>query len=376
MPSEIEKAAKEALGGGKKKKAKGAPELKFLNTGLTLLNLELTGTVDKGIAEGTLVLLAGSSGSGKTWLGETLLAEASIDPRFDNYDLENDDPEHGSMLLDKERYFGKKLFKRLVTRHSPTVEEYYYNLDDRLKSGKPFISLLDSMDALDSKDDQKHFQKLKASARKGKKPGDQDDKGSYKTHKQRANSANLRTVALEIPKTGSIAVIIAQIRTNMGFGAKFQPHIVTGGLALEFYPHYRFRLDGRDIKVRGVNKKMVTIGTQVTLKILKNRSSGFKPTITFPLYNDTGIDDIGACVDYLIDQGHWEVTGKRDTEGKLDMSKAVINATEFEAEMTRADLVAWVQEVEQEDALREIVKEAWERARAAVKVERKSRYDQ
>ena len=374
MASETEKVVTEALGGGKKKKAK-APEPKYLNTGVTLLNLELTGTIDKGIAEGTVVLLAGLSSSGKTWLGEQILAEASIDPRFDGYVLENDDPEHGSMLLDKERFFGPKLFKRLVTRHSPTVEDYYYNLDDRIKSGQPFISLLDSMDALDAKKDQEHFQKLKAASRKAKKDKD-DEKGSYKTHKQRTNSANLRTVCVEIPKTGSIALIISQVRTNIGYGAQFNPHVVTGGIALEFYPHYRFRLSGRDIKVVGVNKKKVIIGTQVTLKIEKNRSSGRKSVITFPLYNDTGIDDVGACVDYLIDQGHWEATGKKQPDGTIDVAKAVIHATEFEAELKRDELIPWLEETEQVDELRGIVKTVWETAREAVRVERKPRYGQ
>ena len=70
------------------------------------------------------------------------------------------------------------------------------------------------------------------------------------------------------------------------------------------------------------------------------------------------------------------VPKERARDAPIDVAKAVIHATEFEAELKRDELIPWLEETEQVDELRGIVKTVWETAREAVRVERKPRYGQ
>ena len=124
----------------------------YLSTGSTLLNLALTNNPDWGYLVGYYYSLTGDSRSGKTWLALSALAEASINPHFKDYRLIFDDPEHGA-LMDKTRFFGKRLFNRIEepdNGNSYLLEDFYYNVEDALKENIPFIYILDSMDSLTS----------------------------------------------------------------------------------------------------------------------------------------------------------------------------------------------------------------------------------
>jgi hypothetical protein len=79
------------------------------------------------------------------------------------------------------------------------------------------------------------------------------------------------------------------------------------------------------------------------------------------IYPSYGIDDIGACVDYLVDEGWW-------SGGK------VIDAEEFEVKLSRDKLVAYIEEGGHEEALKDVVQFCWDDIQDRSALKRKSRY--
>src|ERR1044072_2569938 len=143
-----------------KKKPANERKPKLLSTGSTLLNCQCSGSPYGGWMIGKYHLVVGDSASGKTALALTCLAEASIDERFDEYELVHDDIEGGSQFS-IEKLFGQKLADRLQVVHSTTVEDCYFNIDNFIAKGKPFIYIVDSSDGLITEEDESKFQKRK-----------------------------------------------------------------------------------------------------------------------------------------------------------------------------------------------------------------------
>ncbi|RKZ05953.1 hypothetical protein DRQ25_15030, partial [Candidatus Fermentibacteria bacterium] len=217
------------------------PDKDLLKTGSTVLDLAMSGRAAGGIPKGKYIWMVGDSSSGKTFLMLTCLAEASINPAFDDYRFIYDNAEDGA-LMDLERYFGTRMAERLeppagtteAPEYSAEIEDLYFNLDDALAAaeapgGQPFIYLLDSMDALDSKYAEAKFQESKKAARKGTKA-----KGDYGDGKAKMNSTRIRRVVSRLTATGSILIILSQTRDNVG-GGLFDPQQTSaGGRALKF----------------------------------------------------------------------------------------------------------------------------------------------
>lgn len=293
------KDIKKALKPRKPERASNSPK-DYVSTGSTILNLNLSGFYSGGIKKGTVVILAGDSDSGKTFLAKTILAQASINEAFDNYRLIDDNPEYGSMM-DITTFFGRKLEERLEEHHSQSVEEFYHYIDDLLEDGKPFILVLDSMDSLPSLEDVEQFAANKEATRKGTKK-----KESYGQGKPKANSQNLRLIAQRIAESGSILIIIAQLRTNLGFGSQFNPKVMSGGTALKYYAHMLLWTSTKETMKVKVKGKDVEQGIKMLVKVKKNRQRGRKRSALVPIYHSHGIDDTGSCLDYLVELKHWK----------------------------------------------------------------------
>ena len=277
-----------------------------LSTGSTLLNLALSGDSHYGFLGGHYYFLVGDSNSGKTFTSMTCFAEAAKNPAFDNHLLIYDNVEDG-MLMDVERLFGKEVARRIRPprgtvenpRFSEVIEELYYNLDDINKKGQPFIYVLDSMDGLSSHDEQKKFEEQKKAYEKGKEAA-----GSYGDGKAKKNSANLRKVLSGLRKTDSILIIISQTRDNItGWG---DPKTRSGGRALRFYATAEIWTSPTGIIKKTIRGKERKIGIKITAQTKKNRLTGELHDIPMDIYPSYGIDDIGACVDFLVSEGWWK----------------------------------------------------------------------
>ena len=329
----------------------------LLSTGSTTLNLCCSGRRIGGIKKGTYVLLAGTSDSGKTWLARTILAEASINPEFDNYRLIYTDPERGS-LMDIEHFFGRKLARRIEEQNCKTVEELYDAIDDDLDDKRPFIRVVDSLDSLQSLEDKEMFKKRKSARKKGR-----DEPGSYAMKKAKENSSNLRVIANRLDEKGSILVIIAQLRSNVGYGSQYEPHVMAGGLAPKYYCHLLLWTSQKGSIVTDHKGKKREQGIYMQVKVKKNRLKGRKRSTVIPIYHSFGIDDLGACVDYLVEEGHWK---KKAGVG--------IIAKELEVQGSKETIVQHVEEEGLENQLRTIVGKVFNEIEAAIAVRRKSRY--
>ncbi len=356
----------------KKKKRRERLSFKdFLSTGSTLLNLACTGKPYCGFAKGRYYFIVGDSISGKTFLSLTCLAEASLNPNFDDYRFIYDNSEGGA-LMDIKRFFGKRVFKRMEPPswdkgplYSSTIEEFYYNVDDAIslaiesKGQRPFIYILDSMDSLSSESEADKFDKQKTAHRKGKETA-----GSYTDGKAKWNSQKLRRLLTPLRNTGSILIVISQTRDSLGFG--FEKKTRSGGRALRFYACLEMWSSVKKKITKTIAGKKRQLGVECLIQIKKNRIIGKEPTrdeaIIIPIYHSFGIDDIGSCVNYLVEEKHW---GQKDN---------IIRAPEFRFKGPKGKLISHIEANEMEKDLRDIVAEVWNEIEVACEVKRKRRY--
>lgn len=335
-----------------------------VSTGSTILNLACTGSVKTGLYAGHYYLLVGDSRAGKSWLAHSILAEATINSEFDGYELIYDDIESGA-LMDVERYFGSRLSERMRPpkgdkqdpQPSETVEDLYDNIERRCKDGTPFIYIVDSMDALSTEEDEEKYDKAAKARKKGTK-----EKGSYGTAKAKINSTRLRRLMPKLRKSGSILIIISQTRDNLG--GFFATKTRSGGHALRFYATLELWLSVKEDIKRTVKNKNRNIGIVSRIRIRKNRIQGKDRDILVPLYHSSGLDDVGGCIKWLIDEGHWQGT------------KTKVKAPEFKFSGTIEELVSKIQERGRESKLFNLSRKVWREIESKCQVPRKNKYEQ
>lgn len=340
----------------------------LLSTGSTQLNLACSGKISGGFPKGTIILLVGDSDSGKTFLSLTCLAEAVLSKRFADYRLIYDGPEFGA-LMDLSHFFGSETVKRIEAPatdddgqpiHSQYLEEFYFNVDDAIEDGRPFIYVEDSIDGLEPKEDEDKFKELK---KHHKKKSKKEISGTFGTAPAKMNSRRLRSIARKLPDSGSILIIIVQSReaiNQMGWGDK---KTRAGGRALKFFSALEiWSSPAGEIKkrVNGQNRQL-GIFSKVTVK--RSRITGKHRTVTIPIYHSFGIDNLGGCVDYLLSERHWKKT------------KGGINAKEFGVKLPRDKLVRYIESEGRERELLDLVKEVWDGIEQRCKIRRKRRYE-
>ncbi len=345
----------------KKKRKKKRFAKDFLSTGSTLLNLACTGNPFRGFAKGKFYFIVGDSISGKTWLSLTCLAEAAINSQFDNYRFIYDNGEDGA-LMNIKKFFGKGVHQRMEwpAKHcSFNIEEFYYNVKDAIGDGRPFIYILDSMDSLTSQSEEEKFDKNMKAYRAGK-----ERKGTMTDGKAKVNSTMLRKViGRPLEQSGSILIIINQTRDRMNALPFQSKKTRSGGHALHFYATVEMwsSVAGRITKT--IKGKKRQLGVNCRIQIKKNRISGREREVTIPIYHSYGIDDIGSCVDYLVQEEHWK---KR---------KGRIVANDFDMIATKEKLVRYIENKNMEKDLKSIVSDVWNEIEDACVIKRKPKYE-
>jgi recombination protein RecA len=335
----------------------------LLSTGSTLLNLACSGRRSGGIPKGTYANFCGDSTSGKTWLAKSCLAEASINSEFDDYRFIFDNAENGS-LMDDSHFFGPKMAARVEPPatdrgravYSTTVEEFYFHVDDALQDGRPFIYVLDSMDALDADADKRHFSKLKKAHR-----GDREVEGSYYTAKAKINS-QIRLVGNELARTGSILIVISQAKDKIGSFVPGQKTIA-GGKAVKFYAHLQIWSSVRRHLKKKFHDKDRELGIVATFRVEKNRVTGRQRSVEVPIYHSYGMDNTESCINFLIDEKHWK------------MRKGIVHATELDVILLASKLPVYVEAEGKERVLQRAVQKVWNEIEDALTVKRHPRYE-
>lgn len=340
------------------------PPEDFVSLGLTVLNLAVSGHPDRGVAKGQYLLLVGESGAAKTWTCMNLFAEAAKNPAFAKHRFVFDNAENGA-LMDVERYFGRAAAERIEPpagdrdepRHSSTVEQFYYHIDDAMDAG-PVIYVLDSMDALVAEDDEDKFEGDKKAFKEGRGAS-----GSYGMAKAKENSRSMGRVVKRLRETGSILGMISQTREKIGGpfpGMKTR----SGGKALRFGAHVEVWTSVKGpIKVSKLGKDR-EVGATIVLDVQKNRVSGWEGKVTARFLRQEGWDELGTNLEYLVEEGHWK---KAEKGGAID-------ATEYKYKGRAEDLLGKLQDLGREAELARIVARVWAKIEAACKLNRKPRY--
>ena len=339
-----------------------------LSTGSTLLNLACSGRPDVGFLPGHYYFIVGDSSSGKTFLSLTCMAEAAHNPAYAKYDLVYDDVENGA-LMDLERYFGSKTAARVRPPKgtvddpvcSQLVEDFYDNLEDLLNAKRPFVYVLDSEAALNSDAAQKKAKKTSKARQQG-----EESAGSFGDGKAKIHSARLRSVVSRLQATGSILVVLTQTRDNIGFS--FDPKTRPGGRALKFYATLELWSAVKRKTHRQVRGQKRATGIIAKVQVKKNRLTGRDREVLLPIHYSHGFDDVGAMVDFLVAEGHW------DKPGKVEEDKE-ITAHGLDVVLKREKLVHHVEAEGLEDQVRDMVVEVWQDIEDATAVRRKKRYE-
>lgn len=345
--SRVQKVAEE-VAESRVKRVENKEPAGFVSSGSALLNLALSDNVRGGYALGRVVNLIGDSSSGKTLAALTALAEASINPKFVDYKLIIDDAEN-ALGFNMAYLFGERLEARIESFASNTVLDWYGSLLKLIKEGTPFIYILDSLDSLCHQEDLDKAELIE---------GDKELKGSYGMGKPKQFTEMMRVLVGKIAATNSLLIIISQTRDNpnpMSFVKKTR----SGGKALKFYSTHEIWLD----LAKKIKSKDRVIGSDVNARVTKNKITGKERTASFSIYYDLGIDDIGSCVDFMIDEKYWTGGGK-----------AAINTDGFTEPMKRGKLIEHIEENNLERALRNKVGTAWKEIEDSLKLGRKRRY--
>lgn len=327
----------------------------YLSTGVTPLNLACCGRVFGGLRKGGIYRLIGKSRTGKTFLARNILCEAAINKAFAAYTLIHNDIEVGAHMPNEK--FWPPLVPRLRAASydkegSPirpkSLKEFYETTRARLDTGVPFVEVVDSLDILPQEN-------LET------KMGD----GRAKT-----NSQEMRKLINDIEKTGSILILVQHAKVNMG--STWSELVTTGGASPEFYSTLDIWL-GRCEQIKVTYKgNDLPVGEMIQAHVVKNRTNGVDRKIRFPLYNDYGIDDIGACIWYLTEFGHWTKDDgkisaqefgpwKKSKEGKPILPR-------------QQKLVEIIETGKKQQELRLLVGKVWKEIATAISQKRECRY--
>jgi len=322
----------------------------LIPSGSTMLNLACSDNPFGAYRLGKIITMPGSSSSGKTILMLTCMAEMADNKRFDSYDFIYDDGEE-ALSFDIKYLFGK-LENRLAPPggydnenmpvYSNTIQDFKTHILTKCKAKKPFIYVLDSMDALTT--DEELEKEYAAALKRMKDPASlKEIKGSYKTEKAKIMGEALRMINGVLKKTDSVLCIVQQIRQKIGvvFGKQTT---TSGGNAPFFYSSHQVWLNKSTVIK---NKKYdLKIGNSIKAEVIKNKITGKVRDIQFDVYYDYGVDDISSCIDYLCITKTWEKPPKQ----------SYITAPGFGDNDEKHLKKDWVQIIERDNAERDIQK--------------------
>jgi RecA/RadA recombinase len=330
----------------------------LIPTGSTLLNCACADNPWAGFGLGKLVNIIGDSSSGKTLLVLTCLAETALLKRFRKYRLIFDDVEQANEF-DLKYLFDEPFVKRLEQNiTSKTMDDFQDNVLNAISEDKPFVYVLDSLDALHTKAEvEKAFRRALAKAKN--ETHAKEIKKAFEADKARDMTNMLRMIVSPVKETKSLLIIISQTRDNIGvtFGSKKRR---AGGKALKFYATHEMWLAVR----KSERKKDQEIGIHAIANVSKNKLTGKRRKIPhLSMFYDYGIDDIGANINFLLEQNHWGGGGTKNIE-----------AEEFNVEMKHRRLVRHIEKEGLEDRLREIVGQVWVDREENLRTKRKPRF--
>lgn len=284
----------------------------LIPTGSTMLNLACSDYASGGWKKGSINTLPGESDAGKTILAMSALASCAADKRFDDYRLIMNNPESkGSFDL-------HQMFPPLVGRledppggNSQSIQQFGGSITTLCKEKKSFIMVLDSLDFLKGDADHEKSLKLAIKAAEGNKTAIKDIQKTYGMEKAKVIKKVLGEVNDKIKDTGSVLIIVQQLIANTDMKNKYDDPYRTNGGKTPFSSstHSSRVIHGAKIVKETAAGQKLQVGHWANVLCKKNHLSGKKRDISFPIYEEYGIDDIESiCV--FLSKNYWNMSAK------------------------------------------------------------------
>jgi recombination protein RecA len=311
MTTEKEKALELAVGQIEKQFGKGAimklreaadrPKVDAIPSGSLALDIALG---VGGIPRGRVTEIFGPEGSGKTTLGQHLIAQAQkLGGTAAYIDVEHAlDPGYAAKC-------GINLDDLLISQPD-TGEEALEITETLVRSNAVDIIVIDSVAAL---------------VPKAELEGEMGD--SHIGLQARLMSQALRKLTAAIGRSGTAVVFINQLREKVGiiFG---NPEVTPGGRALKFYSS--IRLDLRRIET--LKQGNLAIGTRVRAKVVKNKVAPPFRSAEFDIMFDSGISREGNIIDLAVGLGIIKKTGAFFSYGDVRLGQGRESAKKYLSE--------------------------------------------
>ena len=254
-----------------------------------------------GIPRGRITEIFGPEGSGKTTLGQHVIAEAQKRGGVAAYiDVEHAlDPAYAGNC-------GVNTDDMLISQ--PDTGEQALEITEALvRSGAIDVIVIDSVAAL---------------VPRAEIEGEMGD-----THvglQARLMSQALRKLAAAIAKSGTAVIFINQLREKVGivFG---NPEVTPGGRALKFYSS--IRLDLR--RVETIKQGTEAIGSHVRAKVVKNKVAPPFRSAEFDIMFDHGISQEGNLIDLGAELGLIKKAGTFFSYGDIRLGQGRENAKQY-----------------------------------------------
>jgi len=356
--SKVDEVINDAINEPKKKKEK--KEIRLL-TGNTIRDIILGGgNRVLGVKIGIVWNMIGEPSAGKTFEADELIA---INKRIYKDKLKfNFDNAEGGNEVDCKKLYGIDIITENSLRSS-TVEELNINIKKFLKTLKEDeigIYVVDSLDALTSKEVEDRIKEREKAEAKGKSY----DSGSYMMGKQKyLKQEFFPEIKILIEKSNCLLIIISQQTEKIGitFGSKKER---AGGKALRFFSHIESW--AKEIEKIRITKKgeTRTIGVRNKTEFTRTRNERPFRNHYNTIYFDYGISDIDSNLDFLFNL--LTDGGKDKTNFNVEFDNNVFKS--------KKELITYIEDKNLEDTLREMVIEKWEAIEESVKIYRKRKY--
>jgi len=311
MTTEREKALELAIGQIEKRfgtgsvqrlgQAAAASSVEAISTGSPALDMALG---IGGIPRGRITEIFGPESSGKTTLGQHIIAEAQKRGGMAVYiDVEHAmDPSYAANC-------GVNVDDLLISQ--PDTGEQALEITEALvRSGAVDVIVVDSVAAL---------------VPKAEIEGEMGD-----THvglQARLMSQALRKLAAVIGKSKTAVIFINQLREKVGiiFG---NPEVTPGGRALKFYSSVRVDLR----RVETIKQGTKAIGSHVRARVVKNKVAAPFRTAEFDIMFDHGISREGNLIDLGVELGLVKRSGAFFSYGDIRLGQGRENAKQYLSE--------------------------------------------
>ena len=251
----------------------------FISTGSTLLDLAIANKPNGGIAVGRITEINGLESSGKSLVGAHLLAETQKKGGVAVYiDTET------AVSQDFLKVIGVDINSMLYL-HLETVEDIFQAIEEivakvRESDKDRLVTIL--VDSL-------------AAASTNVEMEADFDKDGWATSKAIIISKAMRKITQMIGRQKVALVFTNQLRQKLGvmFG---DPWTTSGGKA--FHASTRIRVKNKG-QIKDAKKN--TIGMTILAQVIKNRLGPPLRSCEFPLYFESGIDDVGSWLKVMKD---------------------------------------------------------------------------